>query len=250
MFHVSSLVVSPAFHHEHFIFLIHSSFYDTRTRSKIGTTRTTPRTPSTSRTSPSSLSRQACAIKNHSGVKTCRVAETRAPQLPQVMSPKNSRLSQGSKLILEIHTNCMMYRKKLEKKITELRSPTKWRNLERLGRLACQIPKYQRRPASNRRCISTIPWKALQILIEDGELQKMLTSPLCAQKASGKPDAMVMQEREVSAQYTQAERKESLRGQKAPGKPGALFSSEQGNVIRSSVFRNANLSNLRGSISS
>ena len=34
--------------------------------------------------------------------------------------------------------------------------------------------------------------------LEDGELQKMLTSPLCAQKASGKPDVMVVQERERS----------------------------------------------------
>ena len=64
---------------------------------------------------------------------------------------------------------------------------------------------------------------------------------------------MVMQEREVSVQYTQADRKESLRshsseGQKASGKPDALFSSEQGNLIRSSVFRNANPSNLRGSL--
>ena len=47
--------------------------------------------------------------------------------------------------------------------------------------------------------------------------------------------------------------KESLRshsseGQKALGKPNALFSSEQGNLIRSSVFRNANPSNLRGSL--
>ena len=32
--------------------------------------------------------------------------------------------------------------------------------------------------------------------LEDGELQKMLTSPLYAQKASEKPDAMVVQERE------------------------------------------------------
>ena len=67
---------------------------------------------------------------------------------------------------------------------------------------------------------------------EDGELQKMLTSPLDAQKASGKPDAMVMQEIEVSAQYTQADRKKKLRShssesQKASGKPDALFSSEQ-----------------------
>ena len=64
--------------------------------------------------------------------------------------------------------------------------------------------------------------------LEDGELQKMLTSPLYAQKASEKLDAMVMQEREVSAQYTQADRKEMLRshsseGQKALGEPDALF---------------------------
>ena len=81
----------------------------------------------------------------------------------------------------------------------------------------------------------------------------MLTSPLCAQKASGKPGAMVVQDREVSAQFAQANRKESLRsrsseGQKALGKPNALFSSEQGNLIRSSVFRNANPSTLRGSL--
>ena len=32
--------------------------------------------------------------------------------------------------------------------------------------------------------------------LEDEELQKMLTSPLYAQKALGKPDALVVQERE------------------------------------------------------
>ena len=85
------------------------------------------------------------------------------------------------------------------------------------------------------------------------ELHKVLTSPLYAQNASGKPVAMVMQEKEVSAQYTQVDRKESLRshsseGQKALGKPNALISSEQGDLIRSSVFRNANPSNLRGSL--
>ena len=58
--HVSSLVYSPAVYHEHVIFLIHTSFYDTRTRSTIGATRATVlRTTSTSCTSPSSLSRQA-----------------------------------------------------------------------------------------------------------------------------------------------------------------------------------------------
>ena len=89
--------------------------------------------------------------------------------------------------------------------------------------------------------------------LEDGESQKMLTSPLYAQKASGKPDAMVVQERAVRAQFAQANRKECLRslsceGQKGLEKPDALFSSEQGKLIRSSVFRNANPSNLRGSV--
>ena len=88
--------------------------------------------------------------------------------------------------------------------------------------------------------------------LEDGEQQKMLTSPLYAQKASKKPDALAVQEREVSAQLTQAG-KESLwshssEGLKALEKPNALFSSEQGNLIRSSVFRNANPSNMRGSL--
>ena len=89
--------------------------------------------------------------------------------------------------------------------------------------------------------------------IEDGESQKILTSPLYAQKALERPDAMVVQEREVSAQNTQADRKGSLRshsseGQEALEKPNASFSSEQENLIRCSVFRNANLSNLRGSL--
>ena len=89
--------------------------------------------------------------------------------------------------------------------------------------------------------------------LEDGEIRKLLTSSRCFQGASGKPDAMVMQGREVSPQYTQADRKESLRsrssdGQEALGKPNALFSSEQGKLTRSSVFRNANPSNLRGSL--
>ena len=48
--------------------------------------------------------------------------------------------------------------------------------------------------------------------LEDGEFQKMLISPLYAQRASVKPDA--------------------------------LFSSEKGILIRSSVFRNANPSKL------
>ena len=78
--------------------------------------------------------------------------------------------------------------------------------------------------------------------LDDGELQKKLTSPLYAQKASGKPDALVVQEREVIAQFAPAGkeclRSHSSEGQKPSAKPGASFSSEQGNLIRSPVFRN------------
>ena len=93
-------------------------------------------------------------------------------------------------------------------------------------------------------------WNALQILISKMENYKRCSLHHCM---SRKPWGNPMQ-REVSAQYTQAERKESWRshfseGQKALEKPPhALFSSEQGDLTRSSVVRNANPSNLRGSL--
>ena len=82
--------------------------------------------------------------------------------------------------------------------------------------------------------------------LEDGELQKLLTSPLYAQRASGKPVALVVQEREVSAQTSH-----SSEGHTASGKPAALFSpkrNEQRNQMWSSVFENACLSTLSGTL--
>ena len=67
----------------------------------------------------------SCAIKNHSGMKTWRVVETRARQLPQVMRTESLRLSQRSKIVLGIQNNRMMYRKIVEKQCTELPSPKK-----------------------------------------------------------------------------------------------------------------------------
>ena len=78
--------------------------------------------------------------------------------------------------------------------------------------------------------------------LEDGELHKLLTSPLYAQRASGRPDALVIQEREVSAQTSHLSQ-----DQRASGRPAALFSpkrNEQRNPTWSSVFGNANVSNL------
>ena len=71
--------------------------------------------------------------------------------------------------------------------------------------------------------------------------KKLLTSPLYAQGASGRPDAMVVQEREVSSQTPH-----SSEDHRAPATPAALFSpkrNEQRNQMWSSVFGNANLSN-------
>ena len=80
--HVSPFVVlSSLAYHEHIIFLIHSSFYhSSRTRSTIGTTRTTRRTTQYIMHISKLSQSTSCAIKNHSGVKTCRVAETCARQ--------------------------------------------------------------------------------------------------------------------------------------------------------------------------
>ena len=82
--------------------------------------------------------------------------------------------------------------------------------------------------------------------LEDGEIRKLLTSPLYAARASWKPDAVVVQEREVSAQTSH-----SSEDHRASGKPTALFSSnrtEQRKHMWSSVFGNANLSNLSGTL--
>ena len=54
--------------------------------------------------------------------------------------------------------------------------------------------------------------------LEDGESQKLLTSPLYAQRASGKPDVMVVQEREVSAQASH-----SSEDHRASGNPAVFF---------------------------
>ena len=112
------------------------------------------------------------AIKNHSGVKTCRVAENPRTTTPTGYEPTELATVSRIEAYSGDPYQYMMYKKNLEKKITELRSPKKWRNLEKLGQPACRILQYGRRPTSNRTCISTIPWKALQILISKMESYK------------------------------------------------------------------------------
>ena len=100
--------------------------------------------------------------------------------------------------------------------------------------------------------------------LEDGDFQKMLTSPLHVQDREDRRSfristapvklAAMIQERErgVTAKRTQADRREGLMSNssqetRASGKPAAIFSSgieEPGNLIKSSIFKNADPSNL------
>ena len=155
--------------------LIHSSLYDTRTRTHNSTTRTTPRTLSQS---------TSCAIKNHSGVKTCRVAETRARQLPQVMSPKSLRLSQGSKIILEILSIIWCTGKFGEE---DHRAPDHRRSEGIRRERTAGVPDSQISETSYFQSPDAFRRFRADSDLEDGELQKMLTSPLYAQKAWRKP---------------------------------------------------------------
>ena len=82
--------------------------------------------------------------------------------------------------------------------------------------------------------------------LEVGDLQKLLASPLNAHRASGKPDATVVPEREVSAQAFH-----SSEDHRASWKPAALFSpkrNDQRNQILSSVVGTAKLSKLSGTL--
>ena len=146
------------------------------------------------------------AIKNHSGAKTCRVAETRAPQLSKKIGEEDHQAPNTEEV-------------------------------EEFGEVGTAgLPDSEISKTSHFQTQMHVDDPVESIAdsdLEDGELQKMLTSPLYVQKASGKPDAMVVQEREVSAQYTPAERKACLtshssEGQKPLGEQKALFSSELG----------------------
>ena len=188
---VSSLVISPASHHEHFIFLIHSSFCDTRTRSTIGTTRATPRTPSKYITHTSKLPQStSCAIRESLWREDMQSGGNPRTTTPTGCDPKNLRLSQGSKITLEIRINYMMYRKILEKKITELRSPKKWEVFREIGTAGLsdsRIPETSHFHSQMHFDDDSVESIADSDL-EDGELQKMLSSPtVCPGKLRRNP---------------------------------------------------------------
>ena len=90
--------------------------------------------------------------------------------------------------------------------------------------------------------------------LEDGELQKMLTSPLYVQKASeetrcnGHAGERGKCTKHSSRPKGKFEVSFIWRSESFGGNPMHCFSSEQGNLIRGPVFRNADPSNLRGSL--
>ena len=122
----------------------------------------------------------SCTIKNHSCVKTCRVAETRAPQLPQVVSPQSLRLSQGAKIILEIQINCMMYRKIFGEE--GHRAPNT-EEVKEFGEIeTAGLPNSKMSETSYFQSQIHFDNSVESIAdsdFEDGVLQEMLTSPLC-----------------------------------------------------------------------
>ena len=169
MFHVSSIVVlSPSreFLREHFFFFTCLSYH-------------TPRTLSASRKFPSSLSRQVAPSRI---TLAWRPAEWRKPahhNSHRLWAQRTCDCLKERSFFWR--SNYMMYRKKFEKKITELLSPKKWENWERFWRLACQILKISETShfQSQTHFCDSVESTADSDL-EDGKLQKMLTSPLCA----------------------------------------------------------------------
>ena len=108
-------------------------------------------------------------------------------------------------------------------------------------------PCFPRSPISNRRCIPITTQESIADSDgQDGELRKMLTSPLYGQESNALVKlAVLFQERGASAKRTQADRMEGLMSNssqetRATVKPIAIFSPE----CKSSVLKKAKPSNL------
>ena len=111
------------------------------------------------------------AIKNHSGVKTCRVAVSAHDSSHRLSAPTACDCLKDRSLFWRSISITWCTGKSWRRRLPSCchrRSEGIWR----IWDLAYRIPKYQRRLTSNRRCISTIPWEALQILISKMESYK------------------------------------------------------------------------------
>ena len=126
------------------------------------------------------------AIKYHSVMKTCRVEETPRTTTPTGYEPKQLE----TKIIETEAYSGDPY------KLYEIQE----RFVEEYHQASITEEVEEFRKIDNQSCIQSqmhFADSAESIAdsdLEDGELRKMLTSPLYAQKATMKPDAMVMQE--------------------------------------------------------
>ena len=198
LIHDSSLLVvaSPAVHHEHIFFLIHSFFYhNSRTRTTIGTTRSSPRTPSAWSTSPRTTCLKASLSRT---TLSWKPAEWRNPAQHILHRLWARGACDGVKDNRSIST--IWYTERMWRTRSSSSDPRR----SEFGEIGTHgLRNYQ----SNDSEISGTSYfqshmhfddSAESITdsdLEDGELQKMQTSPLYAQIASGKPDALVVPER-------------------------------------------------------
>ena len=164
-------------HNEHIFFLIHSSFnHDTRTCTQIGTTRSTPRIPCTSYQ----------PLQDFPVDKQRHQAPLWRGNLQSGGNPRNTcstgyepkELATVSR-ISSITDPYQLHdvQEKLEKKIPELQSPKKWKNLEKLGTHG--LPDYKISETSY--CQSHMHFDdSVESIadsdLEDGELRKILSA--------------------------------------------------------------------------
>ena len=237
---------------EHIIFLIHSSTTTQEHALQIWTTRSTPRIPSTSWTSPSSPSRQAAPSRITVAWKP---AEWRKPA-----HDNSHRLwGQGARDCLKDRrlswrSNSFFWRTERNWRRSSPSSDHRRseRNSEKLGHTAHRILKIPETSYTQMHSDDSVQSIADSDL-EDGELQKCCLHHCMSSKLRWNPVQSCRGEREkISAQYTRAARKESLtshpsEGQKASGNPTHGFHLNR-DLIKISVFGNADPSNLRGSL--
>ena len=237
--HVSSLVaLSLAVHLEHLIFLIHSSFYDTRTRSTIGTTRASPRTP------VHHAHLQAPSVDKLRHQESLWREDLQSGGNPRTTTPTGyepKELATVSRI--EAYSGDPSPITEEVEEFGEI-GVAGLSNSKNTRDVLLPIADAFRRFRGKHCRFWSRRWR----VTKDADFTTVCPESLGETRCNGRA-----QERQVSAQYTQADRKECLRahsseGQKALERPYALFSSEQGNLIRSSVFRIANPSNVRGSL--
>ena len=107
---------------------------------------------------------------------------------------------------METFTNCTMYRDNLENKINKLQL---WK-MKGFGQIQAQnlldhemaemSPIEKKSSLQSKMHFDESMESNADSDLEDGEIRKLLTSSLCAQGASGRPDAMDIRESEVNAQ--------------------------------------------------